>query len=77
MAEIIEDLFRRSGNVFGIGFERGAERGEVREAFLLGNGSHLRVNAVDFAETKLVDLVRRHVRRGAGVDVILVTLLAI
>ena len=28
--------------------------------------SHLRLDAVDLAETELVDLVRRHVRRGAA-----------
>src|SRR5579862_9438069 len=29
MAKIVENLFGRSWNVFGIGLERGAERGEI------------------------------------------------
>src|SRR5579871_5793870 len=35
VTEIVEDLLRGSRNVFGIGFERRAECGKIREAFLL------------------------------------------
>ena len=75
MAEVVEDLFGGCRNVFGIGFERSAERGKVREALFLGDGSHFSFDAVDFAETELVDLVRSHARCGPGVNVVLVALL--
>jgi hypothetical protein len=39
--------------------------------------SHLGLDAVDFAEAELVDLVRRHASGGAGVDVVFVALLAV
>jgi hypothetical protein len=77
VAEVVEDLLRGCGNVFGIGFERGAERGEIGEAFFFGDDQHLGLDAVDFAEAELVDLIRRHVRGGAGVDVVFVALLAV
>src|ERR1035437_6249498 len=59
VAEIFEDLLRRGGNVLGISFERGPERGQVGEALLLGNRRHLGLDAVDFAEAELMDLIRR------------------
>src|SRR5208337_1263587 len=77
VAEIFEDLLRRGGNVFGIGFERGPEGGEVGEALFLGDQSHLGLDTVDLVEAELVDLVRRHAGGGAGVDVVFVALLAV
>ena len=75
VAEIVEDLLRGFGNVFRIGFQRGAESGQVGEAFFLGDGGHLLLDAVDLAQAELVDFVRRHAGGGAGVDIVLVALL--
>ena len=77
MAEVVENLVGGSGNVFGIGFERSAEGGEVGEAFFFGDDRHLGLDALDLAEAELVDFVGRHVRGGAAVDVVLVALLAV
>src|SRR6202166_1407769 len=77
VSKIVQDLFRRSWNVFGIGLEGCAERGEIGEAFLLGNGRHLGFDAIDFAQAQLMNLIRAHVSGGPGVNVILITLLAI
>src|SRR5208283_3153361 len=77
VAEIFENLLRGSRFVFGIGFERCPERGEVGEALLLGNSGHLSLDTVDLAETELMNLVRRHVGSGPGVDVVFVALLAV
>ena len=43
----------------------------------LAISSHLGLDAVHLAQTELVDLVRRHVRGGPGVNVVLVALLAV
>src|ERR1700687_226645 len=75
-AKVVENLLRRSSFVFGISFERCAERGEVREALFFCDCGHLGLDAVDFAETELVDLVRSHVGGRAAVDVVLISLLA-
>src|ERR1035441_7915272 len=61
----------------GIRFERCAERGKVGEALLLGDNHHLGLDAVDLAETELVDLVWRHAGGGPRVNVVFVALLAI
>ena len=54
-----------------------AQRGEVGEARFRGDRRHLGLDAVDFAETELMDLVRRLAGGGPGVDVVLVALLAV
>src|ERR1035441_2132450 len=77
VAENVEDLLRGSRNVFGIRFERCAEGGKVGEALLLGDNHHLGLDAVDLAETELVDLVWRHAGGGPRVNVVFVALLAI
>ena len=77
MAEIIEDLLSGRRDVFRIGFERRAERREIVESFFLGDDSHLRLDAVDLAETQLMDLIRRHVRGCPAVDVVFVALLSV
>ena len=48
-------------------------RNEARSAkpCFLGDGSHFGLDAVDLAQAELVNFVRRHVRGGAGVDVVL------
>src|SRR5271157_4098932 len=77
VAEIFEDLLRRGGNVFGIGFERGPERGQVGEALLFGDSSHLGLDTVDLAEAELMNLVRRHAGSRPGIDVVFIALLSI
>src|SRR5208283_591547 len=77
MAEVFENLLRGSRFVFGVGFERRPERGEVGETLLLGDSSHFSLDTVDLAEAELMNLVRRHVGGCPGVDVVLVALLAI
>ena len=62
-----------------LGFVLSEARKEARSAkpSFLAMARHLGLDAVDLAETELVDLVRRHVGRGPGVDVVLVALLAV
>src|SRR5581483_9894282 len=77
MAEIIKDLLRRGRDIFLVGLERSAEGSQVRKAFFLGDRQHLRLNAVNLTQAELVNLIRRHVRGGAAVDIVLVALLAV
>src|SRR5215831_13931724 len=76
-AEIVKDLLRGGWNVFGIGFERSPESDQVGEAFFFGDHHHFGLDAFHLAQAELVYFIGRHVRGGATVDVILVTLLAI
>src|ERR1700733_3108230 len=75
-AEIVEDLLRRGRDVFGIGFERGAEGRKIGEALFFGDRSHLCLDPLDLAETELVDLLCLHVSGGPRINVVFVALLA-
>ena len=61
----------------GLVFSDARKAGQVRETLFLGDYRHLRLDALDLAETQLVDLVGGHVRGGAAVNVVLVALLAV
>src|ERR1017187_3816199 len=76
-AKIIENLLGRGRNVFRIGLEGSPEGCQVSEAFLLGDGGHLRLDTVDLPQTELVDLVRRHAGGSSRVNVVLIALLAV
>ena len=53
---------------FGVGLEAGAEGGQIGESQLLGDGQHLRLVALDFVETDLVNLVGCQIGGGGAAD---------
>src|SRR5215813_8063244 len=72
LAEIFDDGFGRDRTILGVGFDVGAERGEVAVAVGLREGGHLGGDAIDLFQADLVDLGGGEVRCGeaAGSDLV-------
>src|SRR5260221_3797173 len=56
-AKVVENLLSGGGVVFRVNLERCAERSEIREGLLFRGHRHFALDAVQFAEDELVDLV--------------------
>ena len=77
VAEVVEDLLRGGRNVFGIGFERRAEEARsAKPSFLAIAVISASMRSISRRPSWWISS-GRHVRGGAGVDVVLVALLAV
>ena len=57
LAEVLENLLGGGRDVLGIGFQRLAERGQIRKSQAFGDGEHLGLDAFDLAQSDLVNLI--------------------